>query len=75
MLDEIQLKWTIHHDVLMITSPAKAESDEFMYTKSYDVTDLLASRLDFEVQNPLAPVTECANRVSRKRVQSCSTPH
>ena len=44
MLDEIQLKWTIHHDVLMITSPAKAESDEFMYTKWYDVTDLLASR-------------------------------
>ena len=42
ILDELQLKWVIHHDVLMVTSPTKAESDEYMLTKLYDVTDLLA---------------------------------
>ena len=56
ILDELQLKWTIHHDVLMITSPTKAESDEYMYTKCYDVTDLLVTAKDYDVQNPLAPV-------------------
>jgi hypothetical protein len=36
MLDELQLKWVIHHKVLLITSPTKAESDEYMETKLYD---------------------------------------
>ncbi len=44
ILDELQLKWVIHHNVLMVTSPTKAESDEYMLTKLYDVTDLLAQR-------------------------------
>ena len=30
ILDELQLKWVISHNVLMITSPTKAESDEYM---------------------------------------------
>jgi hypothetical protein len=41
VLDKLELKWTIHHEVLMITSPARAESDDLMYTKIYDVTDLV----------------------------------
>jgi len=41
ILDELQLKWTIHHDVLMITSVQKAESDDFLCTRFYDVTDLV----------------------------------
>ena len=56
ILDELQLKWTIHHDVLMITSPTKAESDEYIYTKSYDVTDLVViAEWTTRVQNPLYP--------------------
>ena len=35
MLDELQLKWVIHNEVLLITSPTKAESDEYMVTKAY----------------------------------------
>jgi hypothetical protein len=59
ILDELQLKWTIHHDVLMITSPQKAESDEFMSTKIYDVTDLVLPEEDYTIgNNPLtAPGT------------------
>ena len=54
ILDELQLKWTIHHDVLMITSPMKAESDEFTYTKLYDVTDLIIPIPDSSILfNPL----------------------
>jgi hypothetical protein len=49
ILDELQLRWVIHHDVLMITSPQKAESDEFAYTKLYDVTDLVIPMPDASV--------------------------
>ena len=49
---------SIHHDVLIITSPTKAESDEYMYTKFYDVTDLLVTAKDHEHRNPLAPLRE-----------------
>ena len=41
MLDELQLKYVIHNDVLLITSPEKAESDEYMTTKVYPVSDLV----------------------------------
>ena len=41
MLDELQLKYVIHNEVLLITSPQKAESDEFMTTKVYPVADLV----------------------------------
>jgi ferric-dicitrate binding protein FerR (iron transport regulator) len=41
MLDELQLKYVIHNDVLLITSPAKAESDEYMITKVYPVSDVV----------------------------------
>ena len=42
ILDSVQLKWTIHDDVLFVTSPAKAESDEFLETRVYDVANLVA---------------------------------
>ncbi len=57
ILDELQLKWAIHHDVLMITSPQKAESDEFMETKIYDVADLVLPIPDTSIRGtPLSTV-------------------
>jgi hypothetical protein len=41
LLDELQLKYVIHNEVLLITSPTKAESDEYMTTKVYPVADLV----------------------------------
>ena len=41
MLDELQLKYVVHNEVLLITTPAKAESDEYMTTKVYPVADLV----------------------------------
>ena len=41
LLDELQLKYVIKNEVLLITSPAKAESDEYMTTKVYPVADLV----------------------------------
>jgi hypothetical protein len=40
-LDELGLKFAIHNGVLLITSPTKAESEEFLVTKVYPVADLL----------------------------------
>ena len=41
LLDDLQLKYVIHNEVLLITTPAKAESDEFMTTKVYPVADIV----------------------------------
>ncbi len=41
LLDELQLKYVVHNEVLLITSPTKAESDEYMTTKVYPVADLV----------------------------------
>ena len=41
MLDEMGLKFVIHNDVLLITSPTKVESEEFIATKVYPVSDLV----------------------------------
>jgi hypothetical protein len=41
ILDDFQLRWTIHHEVLLITSQARAEGEEFLITKVYDVADLV----------------------------------
>ncbi len=41
VLDEVQLKYVVHHGVLLITSTVKAESDEFMQTRCYPVEDLV----------------------------------
>ena len=48
LLDELGLKCVIHNDVLLITSPQKVESDEFMSTKIYPVKDLVLVRNDRE---------------------------
>ncbi len=46
LLDELQLKYVIHNEVLLITSVSKAESDEFMVTKAYPVQDLVLPERD-----------------------------
>ena len=40
LLDELQLKYVVHNEVLLITSPTKAESDEYMATRIYPVKTL-----------------------------------
>jgi hypothetical protein len=37
----LQLKYVIHNEVLLITTPEKAESDDYMTTKVYPVADLV----------------------------------
>ena len=44
LLDELQLKYIIHNEVLLITSPMKAESEEYMATRIYPVKDLILVR-------------------------------
>ena len=42
LLDDLQLTFVVHNEVLLITSAAKAaQSDEFMTTKAYPVTDIV----------------------------------
>ena len=41
VLDELGLKSVIHDGVLLITSPTRAESEEFLETKVYPVKDLV----------------------------------
>ena len=41
MLDELGIKWTILREVLLITSWTKAESEVFLVTKTYGLSDLL----------------------------------
>jgi hypothetical protein len=41
VLGELGLKWTIHREVLLITSPTRAESEEFLITTVYDISDLV----------------------------------
>ena len=57
ILDDLQLKWVIHNNALTITTPVKAESDEYMETKCYDVTDLIIVGNDHDLQYPLDPFT------------------
>ncbi len=59
LLEELQLKFVIHNEVLLITSPTKAESDEYMTTKVYPVADLLVPDRDgfVETQALLDTVT------------------
>ena len=65
MLDDLGLKYVIHNEALMITSPAKAESDEFMTTKAYPVTDLVLSGSDGTVDfQPLSDLLQ--NTVATK---------
>ena len=57
LLDELQLKYVIHNEVLLITSPTKAESDEYMEIRVYPVTDLVLPDRDGSVDfGPLKDV-------------------
>ena len=47
LVDDLQLRYVVHNEVLLITSPAKAESDEYMTTKVYPVADLVLPIKDF----------------------------
>lgn len=59
LLDDLQLKYVIHNEVLLITSPTKAESDEFMLTKFYPVKDLVLVRNDRdEIQTEMGPLMD-----------------
>ena len=44
LLDDLQLKYVIHKEVLLITTPEKAESDEFQVTRIYPVKELILVR-------------------------------
>ena len=44
LLDDLQLRYVIHNEVLLITSPVKANSPEYLETRVYDVADLVIYR-------------------------------
>ena len=46
ILAERELKYVIHNEVLLITSSAKAESEEYMETRAYPVGDLVPTARD-----------------------------
>ena len=65
LLDDLQLKYVVHDGVLMITSPSKAESDEFMQTRVYIVDDLVlpigagrASQTELGMQADFQPLQD-----------------
>ncbi|HUT88248.1 MAG TPA: hypothetical protein VMY37_02015 [Thermoguttaceae bacterium] len=60
MLGELDLTWTIRSDVLLITTPEEAET--LLVTKTYDVSDLLASARDYSYQGGRLPTTPQENR-------------
>ena len=71
LLDELQLKCIIHHDVLLITSPQKADSDDFMSTIIYPVKDLVLVRnANGEIEADFQPLQDLiTNSVAAKTWQ------
>jgi hypothetical protein len=55
ILDDLQLEWTIWSDVLWITTPVKAESDELQVVKFYDVSDLIVETRDMPYRGDALP--------------------
>ena len=55
VLDQLDLTWTIKAGVLLITTPEEAEL--VLVTKTYDVSDLLASARDYSYQGGRLPTT------------------
>ena len=41
LLDELELKYVVHNEVLLITTPARTESEDYLTTKVYPVADLV----------------------------------
>jgi len=60
MLGQLDLTWTIGSDVLLITTPEKAEN--LLVTKTYDVSDLLVSPRSHTYQGGRLPTTPQENR-------------
>ena len=59
ILDELQLKYVIHNEVLLIISPAKCEYDEFQLTRMYPVKDLILVRnSDDEIETDFQPLID-----------------
>jgi hypothetical protein len=58
LLDRHGLMWTVHNDVMWITSPTKIESDEFFETRVYNVGDLVVYQdlkgVKFDDYSPLS---------------------
>jgi hypothetical protein len=46
LLEESKLMYVVHNGVLLITTPEKASSDEYMDTRIYPVTDLVVAERD-----------------------------
>lgn len=64
LLDDVGLKYAIHNEVLLITSPAKAESDEFMLTRIYPVKDLVLVRNEHdEIQTDFPPLVDLIQNI------------
>ena len=64
VLDSQKLKWTIHHDVLYITSSTKFECEELFETRALDVADLVVYQDEtgkkFEDYSPLVDMITAA---------------
>ena len=71
LLDDFQLKYVIHNEVLLITSPTKAESDEYMTRRIYPVKDLILVRnQDGEIETDFQPLIDSiSNSVATKTWQ------
>ena len=64
ILDPLKLKWTIHDDMLCITSRDKADSDEFYETRLYDVADLVVYQdQDGKKIDDYAPLTSLITNI------------
>ena len=59
LLDDLQLKYVIHNEALLITSPPKCEFDEYMQTRLYPVKDLILVRNERgEIETDFQPLMD-----------------
>jgi alpha-2-macroglobulin len=61
LLDDLKLKYVIHNGVLVITTPEKAESEEYMQTRVYVVDDLVLPAGDPQIPS-FEPLIELITR-------------
>ena len=59
LFDELQLKYVVRNEVLLITAPVEAERDEYMTTKFYPVKDLILVRSENdEIETEFRPLID-----------------
>jgi hypothetical protein len=59
LLDDLKLNYVIHNEVLLITTPEKAESEEYVVTRIYPVKDLVLVRNENgEIETDFGQLTE-----------------